>query len=69
MIVNYGRHRQTRAYIFLHKGELCPGHVHENDWVWYQPPLGHPRAQYFLLIGESSRNHLDRLIRLRSEQQ
>lgn len=65
MIVNYARNKKTREYIFLHKGEFCPGNVKEDDWVWFQPPLGHPRAKYFVLVGESSRNFMDRIARQR----
>lgn len=66
MIVNYARHKKTYQYMFLAKGEFCPGNIKEEDWVWYQPPLGHPRARYFILVGESNRNYTDRIARLRS---
>lgn len=65
MIVNYARHKRTKEYMFLSKGEFCPGNIKEDDWVWFHPPLGHSRARYFLLVGESTRNYMERISRQR----
>jgi hypothetical protein len=67
MVVNYARNRITHQYIFLERGEFAPLNIDENQWVWYDFPLGHPRARYFTLVGESATNRTERLRRRGSD--